>query len=399
MRVNSIAFIYDHRYYVTDSGQVFSSGPMGSEAWERYLELVEELVVVGTLIDKPKELSVDNLNRSDLPKTKFSSFEYISNFKSFLKNLFFINKGLEKELLKTEAVAARLPGELPYNAIRIAKKNKIPYWIEVVGCPWDAYWNHGSIIGKIIAPFAYIRQKIAVRSADYVTYVTENFLQNRYPTKGKSIHATNAIIPPIEDQILETKQSILSSLSKKNSIHKIGMIGSFNVRYKGHEEIIKALSLVKNKIPPFEIRMVGPGDAQWVRDMAFKYDIADHVKIVGKLKSGSEIQHFLDDLHLYVHPSRQEGLPRSVIEAMSRACPVLGATTGGIPELLSEKSLHPTGNYHKLAVQINEVLNDNNSLKEESMRNFHKAQDYLYSKLNNRRKEFFKSILNQIDKK
>ncbi|MEQ9166098.1 MAG: hypothetical protein RLO12_07560, partial [Fulvivirga sp.] len=254
MKVDSIAFIYDHRYYVESDGKVFSSGPMGLEAWERYLEVADELVVIGTLIEKPKELSVENLNRSDFPHTKFSSFEYISSLRSFLKNLFFINRDLEQLLLKTNAIAARLPGELPYNAIRIAKKHRIPYWVEVVGCPWDAYWNHGSIIGKLIAPFAYIRQKLVVRSAEYVTYVTEYFLQSRYPTMGKSIHATNAIIPVLKEEVLNKKQSLLSSLSKNNSIYIIGMIGSFNVRYKGHEEIIKALSIVKNKIPRFEIR-------------------------------------------------------------------------------------------------------------------------------------------------
>ncbi|MBK6264535.1 glycosyltransferase family 4 protein [Marivirga sp. S37H4] len=395
MKVNSIAFIYDHRYYVNNNSEVYSSGPMAAEAWKRYLEVADNLVVIGTLIEESDTEQIKNLSRSDLPAVEFKSFEYISNLKSFVKNIFFINKRLEQELVKSSAIAARVPGELPYNSIQIAKKNKIPYWVEVVGCPWDAYWNHGSIIGKIIAPFAFLRQKLAVRNADYVIYVTEKFLQKRYPTKGKSIHATNAIIPVMDDNALVMKQKLLSNLDNQSTFI-IGLIGSFNVRYKGHVEIIKALSKVKKDLPPFEIRMVGPGNSDWVIELAREYNLSEQVKIIGKLKSGEEILDFLDQLHLYVHPSRQEGLPRSVIEAMSRACPVLGATTGGIPELLPEKALHQTGDYNTLAHQLKCFLNTPELLRSESKSNFKKAQDYQYYKLNDRRKAFFQSIIADV---
>lgn len=125
------------------------------------------------------------------------------------------------------------------------------------------------------------------------------------------------------------------------------------------------------------------------KKLAIEYNVSEQVKIIGKLKSGAEILNFLDQLHLYVHPSRQEGLPRSVIEAMSRACPVLGATTGGIPELLSSKALHQTGDYNTLSHQLKSFLNSPELLRDQSIRNFKRAKDYQYFKLNDRRKAFF----------
>ena len=50
---------------------------------------------------------------------------------------------------------------------------------------------------------------------------------------------------------------------------------------------------------------------------------------------------WLDDMDLYIQPSLQEGLPRAVVEAMSRGLPALGAHTGGIPELLGEDCIFP----------------------------------------------------------
>ena len=68
-----------------------------------------------------------------------------------------------------------------------------PYFAEVGGCAWDSYFNH-SFIGKFIAPFVYLAQKKTVRNASFVSYVTEKWLQNRYPTDGISIVASNVYL-------------------------------------------------------------------------------------------------------------------------------------------------------------------------------------------------------------
>lgn len=390
LKNKSIAFIYDHRYYRSPKNEVFSAGPMGQEAWKRYLEVAKEVVVVGTVEDVDNEEKLKNLNRSDLPRVQFFSLPYINRLMDFIKNFVFINKNLEQVLKEQSAIVARLPGELGYNAIRIAKKYNIPYWTEVVGCPWDAYWNHGNVIGKILAPISYFRMRRVIKRSEYVLYVTRFFLQKRYPTNGRSINASNVYIPDLDEQVLEYKRNLLKN-EKEQLV--LGVIGSFDVKYKGHTEILKALAIVKDKIPPYVLRMVGPGNSDWIYEMAGELGLRENIEIVGKLKSGKQINDFLDTLHLYIHPSRQEGLPRAVIEAMSRACPVLGSTTGGIPELLSENFLHNTGNFKQLAEQLKLYLNEKNKLIEACAVNFNKAKQYEYSRLNKRRISFFQSIL------
>ena len=46
--------------------------------------------------------------------------------------------------------------------------------MEVVGCAWDALWNH-SYKGKILAPKSYMSMRRAVSKAPYVVYVTNGF--------------------------------------------------------------------------------------------------------------------------------------------------------------------------------------------------------------------------------
>ena len=54
------------------------------------------------------------------------------------------------------------------------------------------------------------------------------------------------------------------------------------------------------------------------------------------IKVGDEFGHTNDNIDVFIMPSLQEGLPRSMVEAMSRGCNVIGSRVGGIPELLDD---------------------------------------------------------------
>ena len=69
-----------------------------------------------------------------------------------------------------------------------------------------------------------------------------------------------------------------------------------------------------------------------------KYGVEDDVQFMGVMPH-EKVFEWMDNLDIYIQPSDQEGLPRALIEAMSRACPAIGSTTAGIPELLSEDAI------------------------------------------------------------
>lgn len=53
----------------------------------------------------------------------------------------------------------------------------------------------------------------------------------------------------------------------------------------------------------------------------------------------NEVKNFYDSIDLLVVPSRQDPLPTVILEAMARGCLVIGANTGGIPELIGDRNL------------------------------------------------------------
>jgi glycosyltransferase involved in cell wall biosynthesis len=101
----------------------------------------------------------------------------------------------------------------------------------------------------------------------------------------------------------------------------------------------------------------------------------------------------LDEIDIYIQPSRQEGLPRSLIEAMSRGCLCIGSEAGGIPELLESQYIHKTGSGKSLFNRIDEHLH-NAYLCE---RNIEAAKQYDSKLINSKRNSFFLTVREGVE--
>ena len=106
--------------------------------------------------------------------------------------------------------------------------------------------------------------------------------------------------------------------------------------------MIKALAALKKQGIRMEYELAGSGDPSRLRTLAQRLGVEDQVHLLGSVPH-DKIFAWLETIDLYLQPSKQEGLPRAVVEAMSCACPVAGARTGGIPELVDEEWIFRPG--------------------------------------------------------
>jgi hypothetical protein len=86
-------------------------------------------------------------------------FHFVDNLASpikLIKNKTKVKNEIKKLLNASDALVVRLPSENALIAIQCAKKLGKPYAVEVVGCVWDALWNHGSILAKLYAPYSFL---------------------------------------------------------------------------------------------------------------------------------------------------------------------------------------------------------------------------------------------------
>ena len=113
---------------------------------------------------------------------------------------------------------------------------------------------------------------------------------------------------------------------------KVGFLGILNER-KGVDHLIDAIEGVDEKGPiSFTIGGDGPLRDR-VEDLAAR---RDDVKYLGWVSENDRIREFYNNIRLLVLPSRTEGLPGVIMEAMACHTPVLATSVGGIPDVVTE---------------------------------------------------------------
>lgn len=297
-------------------------------------------------------------------------------------------------IAECDLLIVRCPTLLGITAAKIAREINKPYLAEVMGDGWDAYWNHG-IAGKLMAPYYHLQTKQCVREANFALYVTEKYLQNRYPCKGLTIGVSNVLIKDTSVEIMERK----SAHYRSECVNELVLMtsASVDVRYKGQEYVIKAIPLLNANGIRVKYMMCGDGEGVYLKELVKKLGVEDQVVFTGRLSLDDIFKH-LNKVDIYIQPSLQEGLPRSVIEAMSRGCHVIGARTAGIPELLDDCYVVKRKNAADIADKIMSIVNLS---KEQKMalclRNYEESKKYLAEVLDKKRNAFFSQIVESIN--
>lgn len=341
-----------------------------------------------------EETKKNYINKNlDLSSGKNIEFITIKKYNQFYDKE--ITKKIKEKIESSDLCYIKLPSYIGLMSYKLVNKSNKKYIVEMVACAWDSLWNYGNIRAKIVAPFVYLLNRYEVKKAKNVMYVSEKFLQKRYPNKNNNIACSDVDIQDIKEENLQKRIEKIENKGE-NDIYKIGLIGSLNVNYKGHETAIKAISLIQQNIDiNLELHFLGAGDKEkWVK-LSEKYGVKEKIFFDGTLPSGQKVYEWMDDLDIYLIPSLTEGLPRALVEAMSRACPALGTNAGGIPELIGDECIVPRKNEKELAFKIIELIKNKEKMKNIAKRNFCKSQEYERKKLEKIIRKFREGVLDE----
>lgn len=296
------------------------------------------------------------------------------------------NVALNSLIEGSDLVLCRLAGFVPMYASKLAKKIGTPVFSEVMSCGWDGFWNH-SILGKIVAPYIFFGARKTLRNSDYALYVTEQFLQKRYPCNKPSVGVSDVVIPNIKDEIYDTRFKKIESMDKNNIT--LMTCAAVNVWYKGQHFVIRSIPILNKMGIKVKYYCVGQGSQNYLKKIAKKCKVEDQVIFTGSV-THDRIFELLDECDIYIQPSLQEGLPRALVEAMSRGCPAVGARTGGIPELLPQECVVRRKSVTDIAKTIRVLLDGN--LKQYSNKSLSRAKDFQKEVLDERRNTYFEYV-------
>lgn len=300
---------------------------------------------------------------------------------------------VRKAVAEADLILARFASFSSAFVCSIAHKMGKPVFAEVMSCGWDGLWNHG-FIGKLAAPFMLFSVKKSLWNADYALYVTEEFLQKRYPCKNKTVGVSDVVIEEISDAVRQKRSEKIAQTDS----HNITLMtsGAVNVWYKGQHFVIRAIPYLNKMGIRVKYYCVGQGDTVYLKKIAKKCGVEDQVVFTGAV-SHEEVFKLLDQCDIYIQPSLQEGLPRALVEAMSRGCPAIGARTGGIPELLSTDCIVKRKSVKSIAETIKKMLD--NGLMVYSEQSFTRASDFQGEKLDIKRDAYFEYVCDLIVEK
>ena len=145
----------------------------------------------------------------------------------------------------------------------------------------------------------------------------------------------------------------------KNKIIFFGRISPI----KDIETLIKAFSIIDNKEANLEI--IGPAEKDYLQKlMELAQNSAKKEKIIfsGPVYEVSKKIRVLDSAEIFILPSKKEGMPQALIEAMAREKIVIASNSEGAQEIIKDGIngyLFKIGDVSQLADTINKSFNTN----------------------------------------
>ena len=151
-------------------------------------------------------------------------------------------------------------------------------------------------------------------------------------------------------------------------------------------------NIFRNKL---KLYVGGNGDKERLQGLITKYDIGDMVEYAGFV-SGERKRQLLNNSHVYILPSYIEGLPISILEAMSYHLPVISTNVGGIPEILRddvEGYIIEAGNKTQLKDAILKMVNMDDERLRMGERAFQTCRPYMPEKVKKELSILYSSLI------
>ena len=128
---------------------------------------------------------------------------------------------------------------------------------------------------------------------------------------------------------------------------------------KGHEFLVKAMTNVTANFSNAQAGICGEGPLRpQLESQIMKSNLADHVRLLGEW---ADIAPVLAVADIFILPSRWEGLPMALLEAMAVGLPVIATRVEGVEETITDGVdglLVPPEDSDELALAIVSLLED-----------------------------------------
>ena len=381
-----------HLFRTPDNKYWCNTAMHGYLFWKRYLDVFEEVNVVARV----KDIGFDELKKNkyisaDGKGVFIKALPFIRGIKGYALHYHKMNLACKKISYDADCAIFRVPSIPAYLFLKEYKKRKKPFAAEVVIDPEDEYSSLPLM--KYVSVQAL---KKCCKNANGVSYVTQFYLQSKYPSRHSLEKRNKNYFESYYSSIDLSKEFFYFDRIYKKQIEELNIIhvaNSINNENKGHHVLLEIVSRLKKMNIIANITFIGNGDLikKYILE-AEDLGISNPVMFTGYVSSKTEIRNYLISSDIFVFPTRAEGLPRALIEAMATGLPCLSSKVDGIPELLDDEYMFLPDDIDGYVRKIAELLNNPHELEIMGRKNIKKAREYESEKLRERRVEFYNKL-------
>jgi glycosyltransferase involved in cell wall biosynthesis len=220
---------------------------------------------------------------------------------------------------------------------------------------------HNSDITNALGTCGFERRlwSILLRNADRLVLVSNSLGADLLTIEPGIADKLTTIYNGVDLGLFASPDGVDAPMPPQHTGPTIISVASF-LPIKGHDVLVRALSLVVKKIPDVRLLLVGHDGPvfQGIRPLIDQLGLADRV-VLYKDVSHERIPAYLAHAQLFVLASHREGHPLAVIEAGAAGLPVICTRAIGSIELISDKitgRIVDVGDEHALAEAIIDLL-------------------------------------------
>ncbi len=249
----------------------------------------------------------------------------------YLKVFIFLRKNLLS--IKPDTVIS-FGDYINFIRIMVAKSLSLPIFVQDGASPATKF----SRIVKFFRRITYPRAKGIIVQTQRAQKITENLVKNGVPVKIN--------VNPL-------RELKINSVAKE----KVILCVARHYHVKGIDRMLEAFVGIENRDWRLEIAGSEGPETSKLNSLAERLGISDRVIFLGAIK---EIDRVYSRASIFVLPSRSEGLPNALIEAMAHGLPCISFDINAGPSDLIQNGVNgilvEDGNIKELTEQINRLI-------------------------------------------